>query len=229
LHCFQFLAGFGEEAFSGHEIGVRTGRRTDSQVDHPSAAQRAGRPEPVARALEHADRAAEVVEGGPVAAEGAEHHAAPVQHPSHRDAGGQVDSTVKGGEPVCRPARVDERPAQGTQHIGLALRGPGPPGQPQRRSQLTYTGADVAGIAQDDPGGLMSDRGLIRARTPSQDRTRPGQCLLRAGQGQRQQIVHVTLTGSGCKHPLRHEPMLGPHILAVHVVVGENMFYLRSR
>ena len=75
----------------------------------------------------------------------------------------------------------------------------------------------------------MSDRGLIGARAPLQDRTCPGQCLVRAGQGQRQQIIHITLARSGGKHPLHHEPMLGRRILAVYVNTSENMFYLRGR
>ena len=80
-----------------------------------------------------------------------------MQHPSQQHPGGQLGSAVKGGEPVRRPARVNECSAQGSQHIGLALGDAGPAGQAQRAAQLLYAGVDIAGITQDDPGRLMSD------------------------------------------------------------------------
>jgi hypothetical protein len=100
---------------------------------------------------------------------------------------------------------VDERCPQGPQHIGLAFGRTGLAGQLQRAAQLTYPGIDITGITQDDPGGLAGDRGLIRVRPATQNRPRPGQCLMRTGHGQQQQIVYIAPTGSGGKCAFGHE------------------------
>ena len=118
---FQLLAGFGEQASRGHKVSIRAAGRPDGHIDQPAAAQRTGRPDPVARRLQHADRPAEIVQGRRIPAEIPQHKAAPVQHPSRQHASGQLDSTIKGGEAVRRTARVDQRYPQGCQHIGFTL------------------------------------------------------------------------------------------------------------
>ena len=50
----------------------------------------------------------------------------------------------------------------------------------------------------------MGHRRLVRARPPVQNRAGPGQRFTRARQGQRQQVIDVPLTGSGCNGSPRH-------------------------
>ncbi len=147
----------------------------------------------------------EVVQGRRVPAQVPEHDAAPVQYPPQQYAGGQLDAAIEGGESARRLACVDERGPQGPEHIGLAFRRTVLAGQLQRAAQLADPGIDITGIAQDDPGGLTSDGGLMRARPAAQYRTRPGQCLMRTGQGQQQQIVRIAPTSSGGKCAFGHD------------------------
>ena len=180
----------------------------DGQVDQPAAAQRAGRPDRSPARSQHADRPAEVVQGRRVPAQIPEHDAAPVQYPSHQHAGG--------------PAGWPDRRRQ--------VR---PPSGPRRRALSPGTPAHRPRVRPHRSGGPVAARGAARvprhghhryragrSRRPDgpqrphtgqagrQNRPRPGQCLMRTGQGQQQQIVHIGPTGSGGKCARATKPML---------------------
>ena len=88
---------------------------------------------------------------------------------------------VEGGQPGRRPAREDERHAQAGEYLGLALGRAGAAGLAQRLAQFTDPGLDVAEVAQHDPRGLMSHRGVMRARPSGEHGTRSGSAQPRAG------------------------------------------------
>ena len=117
-----------------------------------------------------------------------------MQHSSKQQARRQLNGTIKGGEPLGCPACVDERQAQGGQHVGLPLRRAGLPGQAQRAAQLAYARADVTEITQHDSGRLVRYRCLVRAGPFRQNGARLGQGFARTRQCQQQQIVRVAQT-----------------------------------
>src|ERR1022692_983535 len=51
----------------------------------------------------------------------------------------------------------------------------------------------------------MGDGCLVRTRPPQQNRARPGQCLMRTGQCERQQVIHIPLPESGREGAPSHE------------------------
>ena len=89
---------------------------------------------------------------------------------------------------------MNQRQAQGGQHVGLALRRAGLPGQAQRAAQLAYARADVAEITQHDSGRLVRYRCLGGPGRSGQNGARLGQGLARTRQCQQQQIVRVAQT-----------------------------------
>ena len=55
--------------------------------------------------------------------------------------------------------------------------------------QLPDPGIDITELAQDNSRGLVCYRSVIKAGVAGQYLAGPGQCLLRAGQSQRQQVI----------------------------------------
>src|ERR1035438_660099 len=51
----------------------------------------------------------------------------------------------------------------------------------------------------------MGDGCLVRTRPPQQNRARPGQCLMRTGQCERQQVIHIPLPECGREGAPSHE------------------------
>ena len=168
---FQLLAGFGEQALGGREISVGAARRPQRHVNQRPGAQAREQSTPVARAPQHDDRLTKIVQGRRVPAEGPQRNAAAVQHPAQSAA--PLDSCKarsNAARPVRRPAREDECYSQAGQHLSFAFRRAGPACQAQRVTQLAKACVDITELAQHDSRGLMSHRGLIRARPPLQNR-----------------------------------------------------------
>jgi len=201
---FQFLAGLGVELPSRHKIGVRASRRPKGQVNHPAAKQCPSRPNRIAGTLQHTDRTAVVVQGRRIPAEVPQHRTAPVQHRSSERAATKIHGSVKRGKSRCRPARVDIRRSESRQHVGFTILRASPAGQAQCGPELADPRANIADVAKNDPGGLACYRSHIGIGPGSQDLVRPGQCFMRTGHRQRQQVVHLTMSEPGRGHAFHH-------------------------
>jgi len=84
-----------------------------------------------------------------------------VQDPPFKDAVSQINSSAKGSESVRRPARVDQRRTERSQHIRFTILRATPAGQPKRGAELTDPRAHVTDIAKDDPCSLARYRRRI--------------------------------------------------------------------
>jgi hypothetical protein len=184
------LAGSGEEAFGRRQAGLRAVGRAHGQVGQCGGGERARLPEGVARLAGQRDRLAQVSLGLLVAARDVQRAAAADQDAAEFGAAGDGgDGVVERGQPGLGAARHHQRGPQRGEHVRLAVRVRGRPGQPGRPPELADRRAHVAEVAQHDRRGLMGDRRLPRARVAGQHRARRGQGGPRADTGQRYQLV----------------------------------------
>ncbi len=185
---FQLLAGHGEQALGGGEIGVRASGGIHVEIDHPARSERAGFPDRVAGAMQNGDRPAQVLQRLRVLAYGPQRDAAPLQDASRRRARRVQYRLVQRRKPGLSPACIDQRDSERRQHVRLTLQRATPPGQAQCGPQLTDPGAHIAELAQHDANGLAGDGSVIRAGILREDRPRAGERIARAGKREKQQL-----------------------------------------
>ena len=130
------LAAGGVEVLGASQVQLGTVPGATGQVNQCPGGAGPCLEEAVTRRPQHPDRAPQVVQCLGVPPEHPQRDAPAHQDPGRGLAGDQGEGTVQRGQAAAAVAPVGQRDAQRGQHVGLALRGPGGPGEAHRGAQL---------------------------------------------------------------------------------------------
>ena len=186
----EALAGPGEQLLGPGVVLVGAGDRAQREVGLRAVAERPPLPDQVVGGAEQVD--------GPLRRP--EHVGVPAQQPQ-RMRQPDLDATrCRADGPVGRLLDLGQTPWVSGQHqrhavrrthVGLPLRVAGTAGAPDRGPELRERLVDVPEVAQHDGRGLVGDRGDVGPHPVGEQAAGRRQRLVRTGQGEGQQPVHV--------------------------------------